>query len=81
MDRMKPEHAFDSKRLLDIEELCFYIGVAKSKARAWGKEIGAERRIGTRVLYDRVAIDAAIDAQARQSEQEAEAMEMKGKGE
>lgn len=72
MDRMKPENAFDSKRLLDIDELCFYIGVARNAARAWGRAIGAERRIGARVLYDRVAVDAAIDAQTTEQEADRE---------
>lgn len=58
---MTTENAFNGKRLLDIKELCTYCGIGTCTAREWGKEIGAERRIGRRVLYDRVAVDAAID--------------------
>lgn len=58
---MNTENAFNGKRLLDIKELCTYCGIGTCTARDWGRDIGAERRIGRRVLYDRVAVDAAID--------------------
>lgn len=58
---MTTENAFNGKRLLDIKELCTYCGIGTCTARDWGRDIGAERRIGRRVLYDRVAVDAAID--------------------
>lgn len=49
------------KRLMGIKELCEYCGIGECTAREWGREIGAERRIGRRVLYDRVVIDREID--------------------
>lgn len=55
------QNAFTGKRLLGIKEFCEYCGIGTCTAREWGKEIGAERRIGRRVLYDRMAIDAEID--------------------
>ena len=58
---MNTKNAFNGKRLLDVRELCTYCGIGTCTAREWGKEIGAERRIGRRVLYDRMAIDAEID--------------------
>lgn len=57
----KERNAFAGKRLLGIKEFCEYCGIGTCTAREWGKEIGAERRIGRRVLYDRIAIDAEID--------------------
>ena len=50
-------------RLLSVKELTQYTGLGKTKAREWAESIGAVRKIGTRALYDRQAIDAALDAQ------------------
>lgn len=50
-------------RLLSISELTHYTGLGTSKAREWAKEIGAVRKIGRRVLYDKRIIDAALDGQ------------------
>lgn len=58
---MNTKNAFNGKRLLDVRELCTYCSIGTCTAREWGRDIGAERRIGRRVLYDRVAVDAAID--------------------
>lgn len=52
---------FAVKRLLDVKEVCEYCGIGVCNAREWCKTIGAERRIGRRVLYDRLVIDAEID--------------------
>ena len=49
------------KRLLNVKELCAYIGMGHTRAEAWAGEHGALKRIGRSVLYDRVAIDKAID--------------------
>ena len=54
------------KRLLDVKELGAYCGIGVCTARKWGREIGAERRIGRRVLYDRVAVDKEIDRMGRE---------------
>ena len=51
----------DNKRLLNVAELQEYIGMGKSTATAGGKAIGAEKRIGRRLLFDRVIVDKAID--------------------
>ena len=53
------------KRLLDVKELAAYCSIGICTAREWGREIGAERRIGRRVLYDRVAVDKEIDRMGR----------------
>lgn len=49
------------KRLLSTKEVQRYCGIGKNTARDWGREIGAERRIGRRVLYDKAIIDRALD--------------------
>ena len=50
-------------RLLSMAELKAYTGRGRTKAREWAKSIGAVRKIGTRVLYDKRVIDAALDAE------------------
>jgi hypothetical protein len=49
------------KRLLNKSEFCNYIGLGHTKAEKWAIEHGVVRHIGRRVLYDRVAVDKAID--------------------
>lgn len=50
------------KRLLSVEEACGYIGLGKSAAKVYLDGIGAKRKIGRRVLYDKTVIDAALNA-------------------
>lgn len=50
-------------RLLSMKELTIYTGLGKTKAREWAESIGAVKKIGTRALYDKQVIDAALDAQ------------------
>lgn len=49
------------KRLIDIKELMEYTGIGRNNARAFGKRVGALRTVGSRHLYDRQIIDAALD--------------------
>ena len=51
----------ENKRLLNVNELCEYINMGKTRAAAWGKAIGADIRLGRRLLFDRVIVDKAID--------------------
>lgn len=53
------------KRLLSIEEFCFYSGMQRKLADRFAKEIGIEKRIGRRVLYDRVLFDRWCDGNSR----------------
>ena len=53
----------NEKRMLSIEEAAFYIGMGRTKSRTWLKEIGAIRKIGSRVVCDRKIIDDALDNQ------------------
>ena len=53
------------KRLLSIEEFCFYSGMQRKLAGRLAKEIGIEKCIGRRVLYDRVLFDRWCDGNTR----------------
>lgn len=64
-------HTFENgmKRMLSIQEATDYIGLGKHKTREWCEQIGAIRKIGGRVLVDRIAVDRAIDEGDGQNEQ------------
>ena len=49
----------DEKRLLSVKDLQWYVGLGKNRATEWGRKIGAERRIGKRVFFDREIVDRA----------------------
>jgi len=49
------------KRLLNIKEVCIYTGRGQVTARKYMDEIGATRKFGRRVLFDKTVIDAALD--------------------
>ena len=49
------------RALIDTRECSEYLGVGTQRARAIAEEIGAIRRIGSRVLIDRRVVDRWID--------------------
>ena len=49
------------KRLFNIKEVCIYTGRGQVTARKYMDEIGATRKFGRRVLFDKTVIDAALD--------------------
>lgn len=55
------EGAFKDKRLLDAREASIYTSMGRHGCRAFCEQIGAVRRIGGRVLFDRAVIDKALD--------------------
>lgn len=57
----------EQARLLTIDQASKYTGMGKSKCREWCEEIGAFRKIGTLARFDKVVIDAALDAMATQA--------------
>lgn len=60
----KPEpdrKSLTEKRLLNIEEFCFYSGMQRKLANKFAKEIGIGKRIGRRMLYDRELFDRWCD--------------------
>ena len=57
------ESVLSEKRLLDSVEVCTYLSLGRCKGIDFAKQIGAERKIGRRVLYDRHVIDKYFDDQ------------------
>lgn len=49
------------KRLLGIDDAAKYIGMGRVMTRKIMDEIGATRRIGRRVLFDKKIIDEILD--------------------
>ena len=48
-------------RMMGIDELCAYLSLGRTTARKFAEDAGAVRKIGRRLLFDRRAIDRAID--------------------
>lgn len=48
------------KKYLSEWEGAAYSGLGKTTFRSWAVQIGAKRKIGRRVIYDRSVIDAAL---------------------
>lgn len=53
--------SISEKRLLNIKEVCAYIGLGQTQARRYMDEIKATRTFGRRVLFDKTVIDAALN--------------------
>lgn len=49
------------KRLLSIGEVCTYLGVGQAQARKYMDEIGAVKKFGRRVVFDKLIIDTALN--------------------
>lgn len=64
-ERIKTD-AFEGKRLLSVEELTKYLGLGRHASRQFAGNVGAVKRYGKRVLFDRVVIDAALDQMGEQ---------------
>ena len=60
MNKQNVTGTVEEKRLLNIKEVCTYIGVGQTQARRYMDDIGAVRRFGRRVLFDKHVIDSAI---------------------
>lgn len=54
-------------RMFTIDQACAYTGMGKSYCRNWCEEIGAVRRFGKMVRYDRIVIDRVFDQMDHQS--------------
>lgn len=64
MNTRKSDILITEKRMLSIIEASNYTGLGRNSFRSWADEIGATRKYGTRVLFDRKVIDEAIDQMA-----------------
>ena len=62
-ERQKPTYIVDAfnARLFDLETACLYTARGRTKAKAWLASIGAVRRFGNSVRYDRLVIDNFLD--------------------
>lgn len=52
---------FSEKRMLSALEMANYVGLGRNKAREFAESVGAMRKYGGRVLFDRKALDKALD--------------------
>ena len=55
-------------RMMDVDQGATYTGRGKTTFKAWANQIGATRRFGRSVRYDRRVIDAALDAMSSASD-------------
>lgn len=62
MKRRITEVNSTNSRLMDTEELRAYTSLGRNNAMKLGKEIGAEVRIGRRVLWDRRKVDEYVNS-------------------
>lgn len=62
MRELSKKESSTETRLLTIDEACGYIGRGRNSSRAWLDEIGATRKFGKSVRFDRRVIDAALDS-------------------
>lgn len=51
----------EEARMLTIEQASSYTGLGRSTCRKWCEEIGAVRKFGNMVRFDKVVIDNALD--------------------
>jgi hypothetical protein len=52
----------DGKRLMSIAEATVYLGLGRNSAIKYLEQIGAKRKIGRRILYDKVTIDEHLSS-------------------
>ena len=52
---------FEAKRLLDWQEAQVYTGLGRTRCREFCEAIGAVKKIGKRVLFDRKVIDEYLN--------------------
>jgi len=65
--RCNTQGAINEKRLLSVQELCAYLNIGRNRGIEFAKDIGAERRMGRRCLYDRAVIDKHLDEQGEEN--------------
>ena len=61
MHRRNRSDQLDAKRMFTAQEGADYCSMGVHSFRNWGKAIGAERRFGRSVRYDRQVIDNILD--------------------
>lgn len=48
-------------RMMDVQGLCSYMSMGRTRAVEFAKAAGAEKRVGRRCLYDKRILDRALD--------------------
>ena len=66
--RERIKNNYVEQRMLGIDGAKAYINMGKSKTMQIMEEIGAKRKIGRRVVYDKAVIDKWLDAMAADQE-------------
>lgn len=61
MNKQNVTGSIEEKRLLNIKEVSSYLGIGRTTLRKYMDEIGATRKFGKRVLFDKTVIDKVID--------------------
>lgn len=54
-------------RLMGVKQLQAYTGLGMNRAAELGKQAGARVRYGSRVLYDRLKVDAYISTMQKEA--------------
>ena len=49
------------KRLLDTNEVCYYLSLGRSRGIEFARSIGSEIKVGKRSLYDKRKIDQYLN--------------------
>ena len=68
MQKRIKDMQLDDKRLLDIHEGSQYVNMGMHTFRQWCESIGAVRRFGRSVRFDRRVIDNALDEMGAKTE-------------
>lgn len=53
----------ETVRMIDVRQGAEYCGMGRDTFRKWAEQIGAVRRFGQLVRFDKKVIDAALDAE------------------
>ena len=61
MGRLRVKGAIENTRLLSADQAGQYVGMGRNTFRKWADQIGATRKFGSRVMFDKVVIDRALD--------------------
>ena len=68
MHKRNNEAQLSDKRMLDRYEGAQYTGMGVNSFRKWCEDIGAVRRFGKSLRFDRVVIDRALDEMGAKTE-------------
>ena len=50
-----------STRMMTTEQACAYVGMGRTNLREWGNKIGAARKFGKSLRFDKKIIDEYLD--------------------